>query len=113
MTLDGLFRPPRAVAFLANVGEMACKDAKDFFLSGRSMPWWLVGVSMCAATTSTNSANMFTEFIRNSALGEDCVGDRPEFRGESSGIGAETSFQGFAGHSGDDVVFLAWGVCRA
>lgn len=48
----------------------AGKDAKDFFLSGRSMPWWLVGVSMCAATTSTNSANMFTEFIRNSSLGE-------------------------------------------
>ena len=48
----------------------AGKDAKDFFLSGRSMPWWLVGVSMCAASTSTNSANMFTEFIRNSSLGE-------------------------------------------
>ena len=48
----------------------ASRDAKDFFLSGRSMPWWLIGVSMCAATTSTNSANMFTEFIRNSSLGE-------------------------------------------
>ena len=48
----------------------AGRDAKDFFLSGRSMPWWLVGVSMCAASTSTNSANMFTEFIRNSTLGE-------------------------------------------
>ena len=48
----------------------AGKDAKDFFLSGRSMPWWLIGVSMCAASTSTNSANMFTEFIRNSSLGE-------------------------------------------
>ena len=47
----------------------AGRDAKDFFLSGRSMPWWLVGVSMCAASTSTNSANMFTEFIRNSTLG--------------------------------------------
>ena len=48
----------------------AGRDAKDFFLSGRSMPWWLIGVSMCAASTSTNSANMFTEFIRNSCLGE-------------------------------------------
>ena len=48
----------------------ASKDAKDFFLSGRSMPWWLIGVSMCAASTSTNSANMFTEFIRDSSLGE-------------------------------------------
>ena len=50
--------------------KRAGRDAKDFFLSGRSMPWWLIGVSMCAASTSTNSANMFTEFIRNSSLGE-------------------------------------------
>ncbi len=46
----------------------AGSDAKDFFLSGRSMPWWLIGVSMCAATTSTNSANMFTQFIREDGL---------------------------------------------
>ncbi len=48
----------------------AGRDAKDFFLSGRSMPWWLIGFSMCAASTSTNSANMFTEFIRGSGLSE-------------------------------------------
>ena len=48
----------------------ASKNATDFFLSGRSMPWWLIGISMCAASTSTNSANMFTEYIRNSNLGE-------------------------------------------
>jgi len=48
----------------------AGKDAQDFFLSGRSMPWWLIGISMSAASTSTNSANMFTEFIRNSGLSE-------------------------------------------
>ena len=54
----------------AACSRRAGRDAKDFFLSGRSMPWWLIGVSMCAASTSTNSANMFTEFIRNSSLGE-------------------------------------------
>ena len=65
-----------ALFFAALVGiALACsrragKDAKDFFLSGRSMPWWLIGVSMCAASTSTNSANMFTEFIRNTGLSE-------------------------------------------
>ena len=48
----------------------AGRNAGDFFLSGRSMPWWLIGISMCAASTSTNSANMFTEFIRNSGLSE-------------------------------------------
>ena len=64
-------------AFFSVLVGIACycsrkagRDAKDFFLSGRSMPWWLIGVSMCAASTSTNSANMFTEFIRNSGLSE-------------------------------------------
>ena len=61
-------------ALLAGIAAVcsrrAGRDAKDFFLSGRSMPWWLIGVSMCAASTSTNSANMFTEFIRNSGLSE-------------------------------------------
>ena len=32
------------------------------------MPWWLIGISMSAATTSTNSANMFTQFIREDGL---------------------------------------------
>lgn len=50
--------------------KRASSSAKDFFLSGQSMPWWLIGISMCAASTSTNSANMFTEYIRNSNLGE-------------------------------------------
>ena len=46
----------------------AGRSSDEFFLSGRSMPWWLVGISMSAASTSTNSANMFTEFIRDSGL---------------------------------------------
>lgn len=54
----------------AYCSRRASKNATDFFLSGRSMPWWLIGISMCAASTSTNSANMFTEYIRNSNLGE-------------------------------------------
>ncbi len=63
-----LFGALATIAVLCSL--RASWDAKDFFLSGRSMPWWLVGVSMCAASTSTNSANMFTEFIRNSSLAE-------------------------------------------
>ena len=76
MLLNGLDWLAIVLFFVALFGiaigcsRRAGKDAKDFFLSGRSMPWWLIGVSMCAASTSTNSANMFTEFIRNSSLGE-------------------------------------------
>lgn len=54
----------------AYCSRRSSRNATDFFLSGRSMPWWLIGISMCAASTSTNSANMFTEYIRNSNIGE-------------------------------------------
>ena len=76
MLLNGIDWAEIAVFFVILGGialvcaRRAGRDAQDFFLSGRSMPWWLIGVSMCAASTSTNSANMFTEFIRNSSLGE-------------------------------------------
>lgn len=42
--------------------------SKDFLLAGRSMPWWLLGLSMTAASTSTDSANLFTEIIRKDGL---------------------------------------------
>ena len=44
------------------------KDSSEYFKSAGSMPWWLIGVSMVAATTSTNSANLFTEIIRRDGL---------------------------------------------
>ena len=44
------------------------KGASEYFKSAGSMPWWLIGVSMVAATTSTNSANLFTEIIREDGL---------------------------------------------
>ena len=53
-----------AVAALRSRG----KGANEYFKSAGSMPWWLIGVSMVAATTSTNSANLFTEIIRKDGL---------------------------------------------
>mgnify|MGYP004623291381 FL=1 len=47
----------------------AKKTANDFFTSGKSMPWWLIGFSMVAATTATDSANFFTEVIRRDGMG--------------------------------------------
>jgi Na+/proline symporter len=46
----------------------AGKNSAEFFLSGNSMPWWALGISMAAATTSTNSANLFTEIIRKNGI---------------------------------------------
>ena len=36
----------------------------EFFTSGRSAPWWLVGTSMVATTFSTDTPNLVTDFVR-------------------------------------------------
>ena len=60
-------------AVLALIPTVAARRAKrtanDFFTSGKSMPWWLIGFSMVAATTATDSANFFTEVIRRDGMG--------------------------------------------
>ena len=48
--------------------RLKSKGANEYFKSAGSMPWWLIGISMVAATTSTNSANLFTEIIREDGL---------------------------------------------
>ncbi len=50
------------------LSKRAGKSFSEFFLSGRNMPWWLLGTSMVATTTSTNSANLFTEIIRKDGM---------------------------------------------
>jgi solute:Na+ symporter, SSS family len=52
----------------AVAARRAKKTASDFFTSGRSMPWWLIGFSMVAATTATDSANFFAEVIRRDGM---------------------------------------------
>ena len=42
--------------------------SSDFFKGGGTMPWWLIGISMVAAMTSTNSANLFTQLIRENGM---------------------------------------------
>ena len=56
-----------AIPALAALGARS-KDSSEYFKSAGSMPWWLLGISMVAATTSTNSANLFTEIIRRDGL---------------------------------------------
>jgi len=46
----------------------AGKSADEFFLSGRSMPWWLLGVSMVATTFSTDTPNLVTDIVRNDGV---------------------------------------------
>ena len=44
------------------------KDAKSFFLSGRNMPWWLLGVSMVATTFAADTPNLVAGIVRNDGV---------------------------------------------
>ena len=46
------------------VAKKAGKSADEFFLSGRNMPWWLLGVSMVATTFSADTPNLVTDIVR-------------------------------------------------
>ncbi len=46
------------------VARRASSSAGEFFLSGRNMPWWLLGVSMVATTFSTDTPNLVTDIVR-------------------------------------------------
>ncbi len=47
------------------VAARAGKNSSEFFLSGRNMPWWLLGVSMVATTFSADTPNLVTDIVRN------------------------------------------------
>ncbi|MBW3553999.1 MAG: Na+:solute symporter, partial [Gemmatimonadetes bacterium] len=46
----------------------AGRDTRQFFLSGRSMPWWLLGVSMVATTFSADTPNLVTDIVRQGGV---------------------------------------------
>ncbi|MCF6270078.1 MAG: Na+:solute symporter [Melioribacteraceae bacterium] len=48
--------------------KTAGKSSSEFFLSGRNMPWWLLGVSMVAATFSADTPNLVTDIVRNNGV---------------------------------------------
>ena len=50
------------------VARRAGKNAAEFFLSGRQMPWWLLGVSMVATTFSTDTPNLVTDIVRQNGV---------------------------------------------
>ncbi len=50
------------------VSKRAGKSASEFFLSGRNMPWWLLGVSMVATTFSTDTPNLVTDIVRQNGV---------------------------------------------
>ena len=50
------------------VSRRAGASSASFFLSGRNMPWWLLGASMVATTFSTDTPNLVTEIVRTQGV---------------------------------------------
>ncbi len=50
------------------VSKQSGKNSTEFFLSGRNMPWWLLGVSMVATTFSTDTPNFVTNLVRENGV---------------------------------------------
>jgi Na+/proline symporter len=54
------------------IGWQASRTAGDsseeFFLGGRGMPWWLLGISMVACTFSADTPNLVTGFVRENGV---------------------------------------------
>ncbi len=50
------------------VSKQARSSSTDFFLSGRNMPWYLLGVSMVATTFSADTPNLVTNLVRDNGV---------------------------------------------
>jgi Na+/proline symporter len=44
------------------------ESVSEFFTSGQSVPWWLIGISMVATTFSTDTPNFVTNLIRTEGV---------------------------------------------
>lgn len=50
------------------VARQSGKSYSEFFLSGRGMPWWLLGISMVATTFSADTPNLVTDIVRKNGV---------------------------------------------
>lgn len=50
------------------LARRAGESTAEFFTSGRSAPWWLIGVSMVATTFSTDTPNLVTDLVRSGGV---------------------------------------------
>ena len=48
--------------------RQAGRSSADFFLGGRTMPWWLLGISMVACTFSCDTPNLVTDLVRGGGV---------------------------------------------
>jgi Na+/proline symporter len=57
-----------AVAIGLAFSRRAGEDTSEFFLGGRTMPWWLLGTSMVATTFSTDTPNLVADIVRTEGV---------------------------------------------
>ncbi len=50
------------------VARRSGKNAKNFFLSGRNMPWWILGVSMVATTFAADTPGLVAGIVRKDGV---------------------------------------------
>lgn len=48
--------------------KRAGRSLEQYFLSGRKLPWWLLGTSMVATTFSTDTPNLVTDLVRSGGV---------------------------------------------
>src|SRR5437867_3496338 len=61
------------VAIGLAVVRRAGQGRHEFFLSGRRLPWWLLGVSLVATTFSTDTPNLITDLVRTGGVSQNWV----------------------------------------
>jgi len=49
-------------------GKRSGKNTAEFFASGRSVPWWLAGLSMVATTFSSDTPNLVANIVRTEGV---------------------------------------------
>ena len=59
-----------ALAIGLRFARRAGSGADEFFLSGRKLPWWLLGTSMVATTFSTDTPNLIADFVRGGGVAQ-------------------------------------------
>lgn len=60
-----------SIGYIAS--KTAGKSTSEFFLGGRGMPWWLLGISMVACTFSADTPNLVTDFVRKDGVAKNWV----------------------------------------
>ena len=61
------------VAIGLAVTRRASQGRQEFFLSGRRLSWWLLGVSLVATTFSTDTPNLVTDLVRTGGVSQNWV----------------------------------------